>query len=83
MNSTLLPDSINESSIIEASKLDEPLFRTMVSILSSTREILNLKLSLILETIDDVDSNSEFQKLSSEWRYIDRLFNIATSIKSL
>jgi len=83
MNSTLLPDSINESSIIEASKLDDPLFRTMVSILSSTREILNLKLSLILETIDDVDSNSEFQKLSSEWRYIDRLFNIATSIKSL
>ena len=83
MNSTLLPDSINESSIIEASKLDEPLFRTMVSILSSTREILSLKLSLIIETIDDVDSNSEFQKLSSEWIYIDRLFNIATSIKSL
>lgn len=83
MNSTLLPDSINESSIIETSKLDEPLFRTMVSILSSTREILNLKLSLLIETIDDVDSNSEFQALSGEWRYIDRLFNIATSIKSL
>jgi len=82
MTSLLLPDSINESSIIECSKLDEPLFRTFVTILSSTRDIINKKLSILLESPGG-DETPEFNEFSNEWRYVDRLYNIATAIKSL
>lgn len=78
-----LDTEITESTIVDASKYDARLFKTLVFLLTMEVKMISNAIDFVMATESDLEASEEFKRLSKAYTPAARLLRIATAVNTL